>query len=106
MDAFEIRGVGRGIEAFLAEFSDCFGRCDTESYLAMYVRGQNSNLHRKSVEPMASQAGIPPRSLQAFLSFLNWDEERMVDRLQQIVMRDHGHPWAIGSVDESGCPVG
>jgi len=104
MDAFQIKQVGRGVEAFLAEFSDCFGRCDTESYLAVYVRGQNSNLQRKSVEPMALQAGIPPRSLQAFLSLLNWDEERVVDRVQQIVMRDHGHRWAIGSVDETGCP--
>lgn len=104
MDAFQIKQVGRGIEAFLAEFSDCFGRCDTESYLGVYVRGQNSNLQRKSVEPMALQAGIPPRSLQAFLSLLNWDEERVVDRVQQIVMRDHGHPWAIGLVDETGSP--
>jgi SRSO17 transposase len=104
MDAFQIKQVGRGVEAFLEEFSDCFGRCDTESYLAVYVRGQNSNLQRKSVEPMALQAGIPPRSLQAFLSLLNWDEERVVDRVQQIVMRDHGHRWAIGSVDETGCP--
>lgn len=104
MDAFQIEAVGRGLERFLAEFSDCFGRCDTESYLGVYVRGQNSSLHRKSVEPMALQAGIPPRSLQAFLSLLNWDERRMVDRVQQVVMRDHGHPWAIGSVDETGCP--
>lgn len=104
MDATQIKTVGRGLEKFLAEFSDCFGRCDTESYLAVYVRGQNSNLQRKSVEPMALQAGIPPRSLQAFLSLLSWDEERLVDRVQQIVMRDHSHPWAIGSVDETGCP--
>jgi SRSO17 transposase len=104
MDAIQIKTVGRGIERFLAEFSDCFGRCDTESYLAVYVRGQNSNLQRKSVEPMALQARVPPRSLQAFLSLLSWDEQRMVERLQQIVMRDHAHPRAIGSVDETGCP--
>jgi hypothetical protein len=60
MDAIQIQTVGRGIERFLAEFSDCFGRCDTESYLAVYVRGQNSGLQRKSVEPMALQAGIAP----------------------------------------------
>jgi SRSO17 transposase len=104
MDAGQIQRVGRGIKRFLAEFSDCFGRCDTESYLAVYVRGQNSSLQRKSVEPIALQAGIPPRSLQAFLSLLSWDEQRMVDRVQQIVMRDHAHPRAIGSVDETGCP--
>jgi SRSO17 transposase len=104
MDTSQIQRVGRGIGKFLAEFSDCFGRCDTASYLGVYVRGQNSNLQRKSAEPMALQARIPPRSLQAFLDFLNWNEERMVDRVQQIVMRDHSHPWAIGSVDETGCP--
>lgn len=104
MDASQIKRVGRGVEKFLAEFSDCFGRCDTESYLAVYVRGQNSNLPRKSLEPMALQAGVPPRSLQAFLSLLNWDEKRMVDRVQQIVMRDHGQAWAIGLVDETASP--
>jgi SRSO17 transposase len=104
MDASQIKSVGRGMGKFLAEFSDCFGRCDTASYLGIYVRGQNSHLPRKSVEPMALQAQVAPRSLQAFLDFLNWNEERMVDRLQQIVMRDHSHPWAIGSVDETGCP--
>lgn len=39
MDAYQIKSVGRGIERFLAEFSDCFGRSDTESYLGVYVRG-------------------------------------------------------------------
>src|SRR3974377_49921 len=102
MDAVEIEEVGRGVEGFLEEFSDCFGRCDTESHLAVYVRGQNSNLQRKSVEPMALLAGVAPRSLQAFLGLLSWNEQRMVERLQQLVMRDHGNPWAIGSVDETG----
>jgi len=104
MDVNEIRLVGRGLKAYLAEFSDCFGRCDTESYLGVYVRGQHSDLQRKSVEPIALEAGVPPRSLQAFLGLLSWDEERMVDRLQQIVMRDHAHPYAIGLVDETGSP--
>lgn len=104
MDVSEIREVGKGIEAFLAEFSDCFGRCDTREYLQIYVEGQNSNLPRKSAEPMALDAGVPPRSLQAFLGFLSWDEERMVDRIQEIVARDHSHPYAIGTVDETGSP--
>ena len=89
MDVFEIRQVGRGVGRFLAEFEDCFGRCDTAAYLKVYVSGQNSDLQRKSAEPMALRAGVPPRSLQAFLSLLEWDEERMVDRIQQIVARDH-----------------
>ena len=52
MDVAEIRQAGRGLDRYLAEFSDCFGRCDTESYLEVYVEGQNSGLRRKSAEPI------------------------------------------------------
>jgi SRSO17 transposase len=104
MDVAKIRRVGRGLEAYLAEFSDCFGRCDTESYLEVYVEGQHSDLQRKSAEPIALRAGIAPRSLQAFLGFLSWDEQRMIDRVQEIVARDHSHPYAIGLIDETGSP--
>ena len=104
MDVAEIRQVGRGIEAYLGEFSDCFGRCDTEAYVEIYVRGQMSDLQRKNAEAIALQAGVVPRSLQVFLGWLSWDEARMVDRVQQIVARDHGHPCAIGLVDETASP--
>ena len=102
MDVAEIQRVGRGLEAYLAEFSDCFGRCDTESYLEVYVEGQNSDLQRKSAEPIALRAGVVPRSLQVFLGSASWDEQRMIDRVQEIVVRDHSHPHAIGLVDETG----
>lgn len=102
MDVAEIRKVGRGLMRYLAEFSDCFGRCDTEAYLEVYVEGQNSDLQRKSAEPIALRAGIVPRSLQVFLASASWDEQRMIDRVQEIVARDHSHPWAIGLVDETG----
>jgi SRSO17 transposase len=103
MDVGQIGTLGQALPRFLDEFGDCFGRCDTRRYLRVYVDGQMSELHRKSIEPMALRAGVPPRSLQAFLGLLEWDEQRLVDRLQQIVARDHGHPWAIGVVDETGC---
>jgi len=104
MDVASIRRVGRGVARYLAEFSDCFGRCDTESYLGVYVEGQTSDLQRKSAEPMALRAEIVPRSLQVFLASASWDERRMVDRVQEIVARDHSHPFAIGLVDETGSP--
>jgi len=88
----------------LEEFADGYGRCDTRRYLPIYVDGQMSDLQRKSAEAIALRAKIPPRSLQAFLGLLDWDEDRLVDRLQWIVVRDHAHPWAIGIVDETSCP--
>lgn len=102
MDVGQIRRLGRALPRFLSEFGDCFGRSDTRAHLKVYVKGQISDLHRKSVEPMALRAGVAPRSLQAFLGLASWDEDRLVDRLQHIVVRDHAHPWAIGIVDETG----
>ena len=68
------------------------------------MRGQTSELHRKSIEPIALLNGTPPRTLQRFLETVQWDEERLCDRVQWIVAQDHAHPYAIGIVDESGHP--
>jgi SRSO17 transposase len=65
------------------------------------VRGQLSELPRKSVEPIALHAGVPPRTLQNFLSQLSWDQERMRQRLAEIVVADHADPNAVGIIDET-----
>jgi len=49
-------------------------------------------------------AKTPPRTLQRFLSYVHWDQERMRDRIQWVVAKDHAHPEAIGTVDETGNP--
>ena len=67
----------------------------------MYVEGQLSELRRKSVEPIAKAANVPVRSLQEFLSLLNWNEDRMRDRLQGIVAAEHASPHAVGIIDET-----
>jgi len=104
MDAQEIGQLGRELMGFLAEFDDCFGRSEPREQVRTYVRGQLSDLPRKSIEPIALAAGTPPRTLQRFLESVRWDERRMRDRLQRIVARDHAHLSAIGAVDESGYP--
>lgn len=103
MDAATIRGLKRKLEKFLGRFDDCFGRSDTRSHLPIYVHGQLSDLPRKSVEPMALAAGVPPRTLQEFLSLLDWDHGRMRDQLQRIVAEEHASPHAIGIIDETSC---
>jgi SRSO17 transposase len=65
------------------------------------VRGQLSELDRKSVEPIALKAGLAPRTLQEFLSLLSWDEAQMRDRLQQIVAAERVGPNSVGLIDET-----
>ncbi|HMB08222.1 MAG TPA: IS701 family transposase, partial [Isosphaeraceae bacterium] len=101
MDSNQIRQLGPKLTQYLDHFADCFGRKDTRAHLGVYVRGQLSNLPQKSVEPIALEAGVAPRTLQEFLSQLRWDHNRMRDRLQKIVRTEHTGPRAIGIIDET-----
>lgn len=98
----QIASLGRKLSLFLALFADCFGRCEARELLRVYVKGQLSNLHRKTAEAIALRFKTPPRTLQRFLESIKWDEEKLRDRCQQIVANEHAHPEAIGCVDESG----
>jgi SRSO17 transposase len=104
MEAGEIEALGPALDGYLDEFGDCFGRVEPRAHFRTYVEGQLSDLPRKSVEPIALAAGTPPRTLQQFLSAAKWDAGRMRDRLQRVVARDHAHPRAIGTFDETGYP--
>lgn len=101
MTLLQIAGLGRKLVAFLKRFADCFGRRDARELLEVYVRGQLSDVHRKTAEGIALEFGEAPRTLQRFLESIKWDEEKFHDRCQQIVAREHGDAEAIGVVDES-----
>ena len=98
----QIAALGKQLVAFLALFADCFGRREGRNLLAVYVKGQLSDLHRKTAEAIALRLGKAPRTLQRFLESIKWDESKLRDRCQQIVARDHADPEAIGCIDESG----
>ena len=98
----QIAALGRKVSWFLGLFADCFGRRDARRLLTVYVKGQLSNLLRKNVEAIALRAKTAPRTLQRFLESIKWDEEKLRNRCQQIIMKDHAHDEAIGCVDESG----
>lgn len=104
MDVKDIKSIGRKLKKFLKQFDDCFSRSEPRDNLETIVRGQLSDLERKSLEPIALAAGVPPRTLQDFVSCGHWDHERMRDRTQRTVADRHAHPQAIGLIDESGNP--
>lgn len=102
MNAEGILQIRPALTAYLHAFDDCFGRSSVRRHLDTYVEGQLSDLPRKSVEPMADAAGIPPRDLQQLLGLYLWDEVAVRDRLQQRVACRHAHPHSVGLLDETG----
>ena len=101
MDANQIRRLKPELTRYLNRFVDCFARRDTGAHFPVYVEGQLSDLAAKSCEPMALAAGVAPRTLQEFLAHYRWDESRMRDKLQEIVIREHAGPNSIGIIDET-----
>ena len=63
----QIASLGRKLVAFLALFADCFGRCNAQELLRVYVKGLLSDEHRKTAEAIALRFKKAPRTLQRFL---------------------------------------
>ena len=101
----QIAALGRKLVSFLGLFADCFGRQGGRKLLAVYVKGQLSDLHRKTAEAIGLRFGTAPRTLQRFLESIKWDEGRLRERCQHIVARQHAHPEALGVIDESLRPI-
>lgn len=100
MDADTIMEIRPALTESLRSFDGCMGRVSNRSHLDTYVSGQLSDLDRKSVEPIADAAGVPPRTLQEFLSLMKWDEMAVIDCLQRRVERRHSDPNRTGIIDE------
>jgi SRSO17 transposase len=98
----ELKNIGRQLTAFLSMFAGCFSSLAGRKLLNTYVKGQLSDIKRKNCEAIAVRFSLPARTLQRFLESIKWDEEKLRDRTQQVIARDHAHPEAIGTIDESG----
>lgn len=101
MDIVQLRRLKPRLRHFLKSFDGCFARKTTRAHLPIYITGQLSDLPDKSVEPIAVEAGVAPRTLQEFLSQLKWDEDWARDQLHEIVRTNHSGPHTIGIIDET-----
>ena len=102
MTVKELKGVGRMLASFLLFFSSCFRSVAARRLLRVYVQGLLSDVQRKNCEAIALEFDTCPRTLQRFLESIKWDEDKLRDKCQEIVVRDHADPDSIGLIDESG----
>jgi SRSO17 transposase len=104
----EIIGLGPAFARYLGQFHSCFGRDRTTAHFDTYCRGLLSDLPRKTVEPIALEAGTAVRTLQAFLSSVRWDHEKTRDTFQRHLggvlagIAEDG-VGTVGVIDETSC---
>lgn len=78
----EIARLGPAFAAELKRYRGCFLQKRSAAHFDTYCRGLLSDLPRKSVEPIAMEAGTAVRTLQEFLTTTNWQHLGARDRLQ------------------------
>src|SRR5215471_13692150 len=104
----EISGLGPAFVSYLGRFRTCFRQKRTAGHFDTYCRGLLSDLPRKSVEPIALEAGTAVRTLQEFLVTAHWDHEAARTLLQRdlaaVVAALPGDTLgAVGVIDETSC---
>ena len=85
MDIKTLESLRPALERFSKYFDECIKTRPSRKLFRHYAAGQIGDLDRKCVDPIALKAGIPPRTMQQFLSFHRWAEDAMMDCLQRRV---------------------
>jgi len=91
----QVRAIGPEFTAFLRPFEQF---CDDRPPRTQLHAGLLSDLPRKTAEPLALQAGVPPRNLQQFLKANLWDQDGLADAVQRELL--------AGSTKRPADPIG
>lgn len=95
--------VGR-LAKFAKSFAPFFYRKEQAELSKMYLEGLVSDLHRKSVEPIAIAHHHPRQGLQRFAGQGKWEDAKVRSELRQQVAATLGDPNGILVLDSSGFP--
>lgn len=104
MNLDEFERVAASFAAFHQEFAPLFGRIEARVRSEQYLRGLLvQQTDRRNAENLAeSIEGATPRSLQRFLTESPWDDEPVIERLQQYVGRRLNQAAGVLVLDDTG----
>ncbi len=100
----DVRDCRSHLAGFLKRYLPAFRRQEQRDHAAAFLRGLLSGLQRKSVEPIARQAGIPRKNLQMFVGQGAWDDEAIGSEMRRHVADELGEPDGVIVLDPSGFP--
>jgi SRSO17 transposase len=104
----DLQAMAEELVKFHGLFHDLFVRREQRKWSEFYLRGQVSDLERKTAEPMVLALRGPDtsavRTLQQFLSLGAWADEPILWRLQGLIAEELGEEDGFVIVDGSGFP--
>lgn len=100
----DVRGCRDRITRFLTRYLPLFYRVEQRGHAGAFVRGLLSGLPRKSVEPIAAQAGVPRKNLELFVGSGVWDDEEVMGELRRHVREELGEDDGVIIIDPSSFP--
>src|SRR5262249_44824746 len=100
----DVRGCRDHITPFLKRYLPLFYREEQRGHAGAFVLGLLSGLPRKSVEPIAAQAGVPRKDLQYFVGCGAWDDEKVMAELRRHVREELADDDGVLVLDPSAFP--
>jgi len=100
----QVNACSRRLRAFLPRYLSLFRRSEQRANATLILEGKFSGLDRKTSEPIANQAGVPRKPLQAFVGAGAWDDEAVMAEIRSHVRQEWADPRAVLVVDGSAFP--
>ena len=104
MQPADLRACERHFQQFLDRYREGFGRRSWDEFGRQYVAGLLSSIERKSIEPIALEAGISERTLRYFIGEASWDDEAILREHQRHVTETLGDARGVLVLDTTGFP--
>lgn len=104
VDAEEIQGLVFRLNEFMKPYLPMFGRSEPQGHGLTYVMGRMEPLDRRTIEPIANRHDIERRPLQRFVGAGFWEDEPILDKLNEQVSKEIGRRDGVLVLDSSGFP--
>ena len=105
MDAAALERVYEAFQDFHAYFAPAFGRKQWRERSGQYLQGLLvQSEERRNAENLSEMVAASPRVLQRFLTEARWDDDGVVDRLQEYLAPRLEHAQGVWVLDGSDFP--